>query len=45
MATALPPLTSEPTWNNLLKYFNETGKNINIKQLFDNDADRFNKFR
>lgn len=45
MATALPSLTTEPSWQKLQEYFNANGNKINIKQLFESDAGRFNKFR
>lgn len=38
-------LTSEPAWQKLQDYFNETGKNLVIKDLFAQDTNRFNKFR
>lgn len=38
-------LTSEPTWQKLQDYYNQTGKNLVIKNLFAQDANRFNKYR
>lgn len=42
---AKPLLTTEPAWQKIQQYFNENGGKINIKNLFEQDADRFNKFR
>lgn len=38
-------LTSEPAWEKLQEYFNQSGKNLVIKELFAKDSNRFNKFR
>lgn len=38
-------LTEDSAYQNLLQYFNDTGKNLNINQLFAQDPDRFNKYR
>lgn len=38
-------LTSEPAWQKLQDYYNQTGKNLVIKDLFAKDANRFNKYR
>lgn len=38
-------LTSDPAWQKLQDYYNQTGKNLVIKDLFKNDANRFNKYR
>ncbi|GLH03559.1 Glucose-6-phosphate isomerase [Gryllus bimaculatus] len=40
----LPRLTSEPTYQNLLKYFQENGNQININQLMKNNPKRFEEF-
>lgn len=40
-----PFLTSEDTWQKLNQYYDQTGKNIVIKDLFSTDADRFKKYR
>lgn len=40
-----PLLTSEPVWQQLQQYFKEHGDKLNIKELFDQDAGRFEKFR
>lgn len=45
MATGLPSLTSEPTYQKLQAYFNANGNNLNIKAMFDSDPTRFDKFR
>lgn len=42
---SLPQLTTEPTYQKLQQYFNENGNKINIKNLFENDPARFEKFR
>lgn len=44
MATPLPLLTAEPTYQTIQQYFNEYGQKLNIKELFDADPNRFNKF-
>lgn len=40
-----PILTTDPVWQKIQQYYNENGANINIKNLFVNDNNRFNKFR
>lgn len=45
MAGPLPLLTSEAVYKKLQEYYNDSGKNINIKNLFEKDAERFKKFR
>lgn len=40
-----PILTAEPVWQQLQKYFQENGEKLNIKELFEKDAGRFEKFR
>lgn len=40
----LPLLTSEPTYQNIKQYFNENGTKLNIKNLFEQDPGRFEKF-
>lgn len=42
--SSLPSLTTEPTWQKLQQYFNENGSKINIKDLFEQDPKRFEKF-
>ncbi|MBF0409793.1 MAG: glucose-6-phosphate isomerase [Candidatus Riflebacteria bacterium] len=37
------PLTSSPEWKNLLKHFSEL-KDVQMRDLFKSDADRFRKF-
>lgn len=44
-ANKKPLLTAEPVWQQLQKYYNENAAKINIKELFDQDAKRFEKFR
>ncbi|XP_037954086.1 glucose-6-phosphate isomerase [Teleopsis dalmanni] len=44
MSGALPLLPTEITYQQLQKYFDENGKTINIKELFDNDPQRFSKY-
>ncbi|KAJ8938503.1 hypothetical protein NQ318_005167 [Aromia moschata] len=39
-----PLLTSEPIWQKIQDYYNENGKNIVIKDLFDQDPGRFDKY-
>lgn len=45
MAGPLPLLTTEAVYKKLQEYYNANGAKINIKELFAQDADRFNKFR
>lgn len=40
-----PFLTCESAWQKLQQYYDQTGKNIAIKDLFCTDADRFKKYR
>lgn len=42
---SLPPLTTEPTYQKLQEYFDQNGQSINIKELFESDPGRFDKFR
>ncbi|CAH0550450.1 unnamed protein product [Brassicogethes aeneus] len=44
MAAAKPQLTCEPAWKKLQEYFEATGKDLNIKDLFAKDCGRFNQF-
>ncbi|XP_055694780.1 glucose-6-phosphate isomerase [Lutzomyia longipalpis] len=37
-------LPSEPIWQEIQQFFNENGAKINIKELFENDSSRFDKF-
>jgi len=39
-----PQLTKDPAWQKLFEYFTANGQKINIKELFDKDSGRFNKF-
>lgn len=45
MAGPLPLLTTEAVYKKLQEYYQANGNTINIKELFAQDADRFNKFR
>lgn len=38
-------LTEDAAFQNLKKYFEEKGKDLNIHQLFVQDPERFNKYR
>ena len=42
MATELEKL---PEWNALRTYYEKTGINLKIMDLFSKDPDRFNKYR
>uniref|UniRef100_A0A1L8E1W3 Glucose-6-phosphate isomerase n=1 Tax=Nyssomyia neivai TaxID=330878 RepID=A0A1L8E1W3_9DIPT len=42
--SAKPFLPSEPIWQDIQQFFSENGAKINIKELFDKDANRFEKF-
>lgn len=42
---SLPLLTTEPAYQKLQEYYNANGQNINIKNLFESDAARFDKYR
>lgn len=42
---ALPPLTEDPVWAKLVQYYNTGKQNLDIRTLFEKDANRFNKFR
>ncbi|XP_050544764.1 glucose-6-phosphate isomerase [Daktulosphaira vitifoliae] len=37
-------LTDDPAYKTLLDYYNSVGRSLNIKQLFANECDRFNKY-
>jgi aspartate/tyrosine/aromatic aminotransferase len=39
-----PLVTADPVYQKIQQYFNENGAKINIKQLFDSDPKRFEKF-
>lgn len=43
--SGLPFLTGESSWQDIQKYFNEEGSKLNIQQLFQQDASRFDKFK
>ena len=44
MATSKPPaLTTTPEWKALEKHFETTGSKIQIRELFNQDPERFNK--
>lgn len=38
-------LTSDPSWQELQKYFDAEGSSLNIQTLFEQDSARFDKFR
>lgn len=40
-----PSLTSDPVYQKIQQYYNQNGEKINIKQLFESDPARFDKFR
>lgn len=40
-----PLLTTEPAFQKIQNYFNANGDKINIKNLFDSDSGRFEKYR
>ena len=40
-----PLLTDEATFQALQQYFNQHGKQINMRQLFKDDPHRFSKYR
>uniref|UniRef100_A0A646QDY7 Glucose-6-phosphate isomerase n=1 Tax=Hemiscolopendra marginata TaxID=943146 RepID=A0A646QDY7_9MYRI len=47
MSTALEPgffLTEEGTWKKLQDYYDQHGKDINMRKMFEADAGRFDKF-
>lgn len=39
-----PLLTTDPVYQKIQQYYNENGAKINIKQLFQQDPERFNKY-
>jgi glucose-6-phosphate isomerase len=39
-----PLLTADPVYQKIQQYYNENGSKINIKELFDSDPKRFEKF-
>lgn len=43
--SAKPLLTADPIYQKLQQYYNENGAKLNIKQLFESDSARFEKFR
>ena len=44
MATISPPgLTTIPEWKSLQSHYDKVGSKIQIRELFSQDADRFNK--
>lgn len=45
MAGPLPLLTTEAVYKKLQEYYQANGEKLNIKELFAQDAERFNKFR
>ena len=45
MASTLPDLTEEPTYQALKSYFEENGKQLSMRKLFESDSERFKKFR
>lgn len=44
-ATGRPFLTEEQAFKDLLHYYEENGSKINIRQAFEDDANRFDKYR
>lgn len=38
-------LTKDPVWQKIFAYFTANGTKINIKELFDKDPKRFEKYR
>lgn len=44
MAGSLKMLTTEPIYKDLQALYNQQGKDINMKKLFDKDSERFNKY-
>lgn len=40
-----PNLTTEPAWQKLQQFYNENGSKLNIKNLFEQDPARFEKYR
>ena len=38
-------LTEDIAYQNLLKYFQEKGNKLNMNQLFQEDPDRFKKYK
>lgn len=45
MAGPLPLLSTEAVYKKIADYYKENGEKINIKNLFESDAERFKKFR
>lgn len=45
MADPLKMLTTEPVYKELQALYDQQGKDINMKNLFDKDPERFNKYR
>lgn len=43
-AMSKPLLTADPIYQKIQQYYNEHGSKINIKELFDKDPKRFDKF-
>ena len=39
-----PLVSADPVYQKIQQYYNENGAKINIKQLFDSDPKRFEKF-
>lgn len=40
-----PLLTADPIYQRIQAYFNENGSKINIKDMFEKDSSRFEKYR
>lgn len=40
-----PQLTKDPVWQKIFAYFTANGTKINIKEMFDKDPKRFEKYR
>lgn len=45
MAGPLPLLSEEPAYQKLQQFYNAHGKDINMKELFARDTNRFKKYR
>jgi hypothetical protein len=38
-------LTDEPAWKELQNYYASNGSKLNMREMFQNDPDRFNRYR
>lgn len=43
--SAKPKLTEDAAWKNLQDYFASNGPKLNIRSMFDEDKERFTRFR